>query len=78
MTFTVQFTAKEQADIRAVAAKLSVVDNDAEAGVRDEALTGMRSGGIHVRGTKFMFTRNDYRSIYGTKKVSPGYGRSPE
>ena len=78
MTFIVQFTAKEQADIRAVAAKLSVVDNDAEAGVRDEALTGMRSGGIHVRGTKFMFTRSDYRSIYGTKKVWPGYGSSHE
>jgi hypothetical protein len=69
VTFTVQFTVKEQADIRGVAVNLSVVDNDADASVRDEALTEMRLGGIHVRGTKFMFTRNDYRSIYGTKKV---------
>ena len=69
VTFCAQFTAKEQADIRAVATKLSVVDNDAEEPARNEALSGMRSSGIHVRGTKFMFTRNDYRSIHGTKKV---------
>jgi hypothetical protein len=65
----VQFTPKEQADIRAVATKLSVIDNDADEPVREAALSGMRASGIHVRGTKFMFTRNDYRSIHGTKKV---------
>jgi profilin len=63
----VQFTAKEQADIRAVATKLSVIDRDDPQ--RDEALSGVRAGGIHIRGNKFMFTRNDYRSIRGTRKV---------
>jgi len=70
--YQTKFTAKEQADIRTVATKLSVVDNSAEEPARDEALSGMRAGGIHVRGTKFMFTRNDYRSIHGTKKTADG------
>jgi len=70
--YQTKFTAKEQADIRAVAAKLSVIDNDADVNVRDEALSGMRASGIHVRSTKFMFTRNDYRSIHGTKKTADG------
>jgi len=67
-----KFTDKEQADIRAVATKLSVVDNYAEETARNEALSGMRSSGIHIRGTKFMFTRNDYRSIHGTMKTDVG------
>jgi len=56
-----KFTAKEQADIRTAVGGLSKGD-----------LTAVQSGGIRVRGTKFMFTRGTDRSIYGTKKTEGG------
>jgi hypothetical protein len=71
-THIVQFTAKEQADIRAAFAVHQLPEGTKqEQAAKAKAIeSGVQGNGIYVRGIKFMCTLNTADSIYGTKKVS--------
>jgi hypothetical protein len=72
VTVVVQFTAKEQADIRAAFAvhQLPEGTKEEQAAKAKAVESGVQGNGIRVRGIKFMCTKNTPDSIYGTKKVN--------